>query len=71
MCGASYYVLSVILGQQVDRKLSGIYYSSETLYGAQRNCGTSKNILFLSLFVVIISYIVYSKVQMTLYTPPS
>ena len=53
MCGASYYVLSVILGQQVDRKLSGIYYSSETLYGAQRNCGTSKNILFLSLFVVI------------------
>jgi hypothetical protein len=42
MCDASYYLIGVVLGQRVDKKLNIIYYASKTLDGAQRNYATTK-----------------------------
>ena len=35
MCDASDYVVGVVLGQRVDKKLNVIHYASKTLDGAQ------------------------------------
>ena len=37
MCDASDYVVGVVLGQRVDKKLNVIQYASKTLDTAQRN----------------------------------
>jgi hypothetical protein len=42
MCDASDYVVGVVLGQRVDKKLNGIYYASKTLDGSQRNYSTTE-----------------------------
>ena len=46
MCDASDYVVGVVLGQRVDKKLNVIHYASETLDNAQRNyAATEKEFL--------------------------
>ena len=42
MCDASDYVVGVVLGQRVDKKLNVIHYASKTLDNAQRNYATTK-----------------------------
>ena len=42
MCDASDYVVGVVLGQRVDKKLNVIHYVSKTLDSAQRNYATTK-----------------------------
>ena len=42
MCDASDYVVGVVLGQRVDKKLNVIQYASKTLDNAQRNYATTK-----------------------------
>ena len=41
MCDASDYVVGVVLGQRVDKKLNVIHYASKTLDSAQRNYATT------------------------------
>ena len=41
MCDASDYVVGVVLGQRVDKKLNAIQYASKTLDSAQRNYATT------------------------------
>ena len=42
MCDVSDYVVGVVLGQWVDKKLNVIYYASKTLDGAQKNYATTE-----------------------------
>ena len=42
MCDASDYVVGVVLGQRVDKKLNVIHYASRTLDSAQTNYATTK-----------------------------
>ena len=42
MCDASDYVVGVVLGQIVDKKLNVIHYASKTLDSAQRNYATTE-----------------------------
>ena len=42
MCDASDYVVGVVLGQRVDKKLNVIQYASKTLDTAQRNYATTE-----------------------------
>ena len=42
MCDASDYVVGVVLGQRVDKKLNAIHYASKTLGSAQRNYATTE-----------------------------
>ena len=42
MCDASDYVVGVVLGQRVDKKLNAIHYASTTLESAQRNYATTE-----------------------------
>ena len=42
MCDASDYVVGVVLGQRVDKKLNVIHYPSKTIDSAQRNDATTK-----------------------------
>ena len=42
MCHASDYVVGVVLGKRVDKKLNVIQYPSKTLDTAQRNYATTK-----------------------------
>ena len=42
MCDASDYVVGVVLGQRVDKKLNIIQYASKTLDNAQRNYSTTE-----------------------------
>ena len=42
MCDASDYVVGVVLGQRVDKKLNIIHYASKTLDTAQRNYATTE-----------------------------
>ena len=37
MCDASYFVVGVVLGQRVDKKLNVIHYASKTHDSAQKN----------------------------------
>ena len=41
MCDASDYVVGVVLGKRVDKKLNLIQYASKTLDSAQRNYATT------------------------------
>ena len=53
MCDASDYVVGVVLGQRVDKKLNVIQYASKTLDNAQRNNATTeKNSWQLYLLVI-------------------
>ena len=64
MCDASDYVVGVVLGQRVDRKLNVIQYASKTLDTAQRNYATTKKEFLAVVFVCdkFRPYIVDSKV---------
>ena len=42
MCDASDYVVGVVLGKIVDKKLNVIHYASKTLDNAQRNYATTE-----------------------------
>jgi hypothetical protein len=42
MCDARDYVVGVVLGQRVDKKLNVIYYASKTQDGAQENYATTE-----------------------------
>ena len=42
MCDSSDYVVGVVLGQRVDKKLNAIHYASKTLDSAQRNYATTE-----------------------------
>ena len=48
MCDASDYVVGVVLGQRVDKKLNVIHYASKTLDSAQRNYATTEKGIFSS-----------------------
>ena len=54
MCDASDYVVGVVLGQRVDKKLNVIPYASKTLDNAQRNYATTEK-EFLTLYLLVIS----------------
>ena len=41
MCDASDYVVGVVLGQRVDKKLNVIHYATKTLDSAQRYYATT------------------------------
>ena len=41
MCDASDYVVGVVLGQRVDKKLNVIHYASKTLDTTQKNYATT------------------------------
>ena len=41
------YVVGVILGQRVDKKLSGIHYANKTLESVQRNYITAEKDLII------------------------
>lgn len=56
MCDASDYVVGVVLGQRVDKKLNVIHYASKSLDSAERNYdATEKEILTIVFFLVISS----------------
>ena len=42
MCDVSDYVVGVVLGQRVDKKLNVIHYGSKTLDSAQQNYATTE-----------------------------
>ena len=42
MCDASDYVIGVVLGQRVDKKINVIHYASRTLDSAQWNYATTE-----------------------------
>jgi hypothetical protein len=64
MCDASNYVVGVVLGQRVDKKLNVIYYARKTTNGAQRNYATTKKEFLVVIFACdkFRPYIVDSKV---------
>jgi hypothetical protein len=64
MCDASDYVVGVVLGQRVDKKLNVIHYASKTLDTAQRNYATTEKEFLAVVFACdkFRSYIVDSKV---------
>ena len=64
MCDASDYVVGVVLGQRVDKKLNVIHYASKTLDGAQRNYATTEKEFLAVVFACdkFRSYIIDSKV---------
>ena len=64
MCDASDYVVGVVLGQRVDKKLNVIQYASKTLDSAQRNYATTEKEFLAVVFSCdkFIPYIVDSKV---------
>jgi hypothetical protein len=41
MCDASDFVVGIVLGQRVDKKLNVIHYASNTLDAAQKNYATT------------------------------
>ena len=63
-CDASDYVVGVVLGQRVDKKLNVIHYASKTLDIAQRNYATIEKEFLAVVFACdkFRSYIVDSKV---------
>src|SRR3989337_935082 len=64
MCDPSDYVVGVVLGQRVDKKLKVIHYASKTLDSAQRNYATTEKELLVVVFACdkFTSYIVDFKV---------
>src|SRR3954464_1547028 len=64
MCGASDYVVGVVLGQRVDKKLNVIQYASKTLDNAQRNYATTEKEFLAVVFACdkFRQYIIDSKV---------
>ena len=64
MCDASDYVVGVVLGHRVDKKLNVIHYASKTLDNAQRNYATTEKEFLAVVFACdkFRSYIVDSKV---------
>ena len=43
MCSdASDFVVGVVLGQRIDKKLNVIHYASKTLHSAQKNYATTE-----------------------------
>ena len=64
MCDANDYVVGVVLGQRVDKKLNVIHYASKTLQSAQRNYASTEKEFFAVVFACdkFRSYIVDSKV---------
>ena len=64
MCDASDYVVRVVVGQRVDKKLNVIHYSSKTLDSAQRNYATTVKEFLAVVFACdkFRSYIIDSKV---------
>ena len=64
MCAASDYVVGVVLGQRVDKKLNVIHYASKTLVSAQQNYATTEKEFLAVVFACdkFRSYIVDSKV---------
>ena len=64
MCDASDYVVGVVLGKRVDKKLNVIQYASKTLDTAQRNYATTEKELLAVVFACdkFRPYIVDSKV---------
>ena len=64
MCDASDYIVSVVLGQRVDKKLNVIHYASKTLDSAQRNYATTEKEFLAVVFACdkFRPYIVDSKV---------
>ena len=42
MCDASDYVVGVVIGQRVDKKINVIHYASKTLDSAPRNYATTE-----------------------------
>ena len=64
MCDASDYVVGVVLGQRVDKKLNVIHYASKTLDIAQRNYANTEKEFLAVVFACdkFRSYIVDSKV---------
>ena len=64
MCDASDYVVGVVLGQRVDKKVNVIHYASKTLDSAQQNYATTEKEFLEVVFACdkFIAYIVDSKV---------
>ena len=64
MCHASDYVVGVVLGQRVDKKLNVIHYASNTLDNTQHNYATTEKEFLAVVFACdkFRSYIVDSKV---------
>jgi hypothetical protein len=50
MCDASDYVVGVVLGQQVAKKLNVAYYPSKTLDGPQNNYASTENKFLIVIF---------------------
>ena len=68
MCDASDYVVGVVLGQRVDKKLNVIHYASKTLDNAQRNYATTEK-EFLAVFLLVISSDIILLIERELRTP--
>ena len=64
MCDASDFVVGVVLGQCVDKKLNVIHYASKTLDAAQKNYATTEKEFLAVIFACdkFRHYIVDSKV---------
>ena len=64
MCDSSDYVVGVVLGQRVDKKLNVIQYASKTLDSAQRTYATTEKEFLAVVFAcdMFRPYIVDSKV---------
>lgn len=52
ICHASDYAISVVLGQQRDKKLCAIYHASVTLYETHINYATSEKQLLSIVFAI-------------------
>ena len=46
MCDASDYAVGAVLGQQINKKPTAIWYANKTLAEAQMNCTTTEKELF-------------------------
>src|SRR3954468_20036579 len=64
MCDASDFVVGVVLGQRIDKKLNVIHYASKILDSAQKNYGTTEKEFLAVVFACdkFRPYIVDSKV---------
>ena len=52
MCGASYYAVGVVLGQQIEKKPTSIWYVSKTLAEAQMNYTTTEQELLAMVYAL-------------------